>query len=276
MLRKCFDFEEQKTRVEALLGRTSRPTIRRSSDAHVVPARSTGNIPIDFDADKSRKPFSSRKASGTLPIASRLVGSCRVGARYSRTDRVRPGPGFLGLPNAERNDRCAVSYCGCWGSRSRLSFSSTSSTSCNRGGAALTFLPYAGKRGLVPPRFHLFAGSNADAREEILQGLLIAALVIAGLYFGREVLLPLALAILLSFVLTPPLLFLRRLKVPRVIGVSIVVTFAFVVIVTLGWLLSQQVTQLAGNLPSYRSAIVEKIGALRSSVGRLACLGEGE
>ena len=101
MLRKCFDFEEQKTRVEALLGRTSRPTIRRSSDAHVVRARSTANIPIDFDADKSRKPFSSRKASGTLPIASRLVGSCRVGARYSRTDRVRPGPGFLGLPNGK-------------------------------------------------------------------------------------------------------------------------------------------------------------------------------
>lgn len=55
----------------------------------------------------------------------------------------------------------------------------------------------------MPPRFHLFTGSNADAREEVLQGLLIAALVIAGLYFGREVLLPLALAILLSFVLTP-------------------------------------------------------------------------
>ena len=73
----------------------------------------------------------------------------------------------------------------------------------------------------------------------------------------------------LSFVLTPPLLFLRRLKVPRVVGVSIVVTFAFVVIVSLGWLLSQQVTQLAENLPAYRSAIVEKIGALRTSMGSL-------
>ena len=121
----------------------------------------------------------------------------------------------------------------------------------------------------MPPRFQSFPGSNADAREEILQGLLIAALVVAGLYFGREVLLPLALAVLLSFVLTPPLLFLRRLKVPRVVGVSIVVTFAFAVIVSLGWLLSQQVTQLAENLPSYRSAIVEKIGALRSSMGSL-------
>ena len=41
---------------------------------------------------------------------------------------------------------------------------------------------------------------------------------------------------------------------------------------TLGWLLSQQVTQLAGNLPSYRSVLVEKIGALRSSVGNLPAL----
>ena len=100
MLRKCFDFEEQRTRLEAQFA-PSRPTISRLSDGHRDTARSTGNIPIDFDADKSRKPFSSRKARGTLPIASRLVGSCRVGARYSRTERVRPGPGFLGPPNAE-------------------------------------------------------------------------------------------------------------------------------------------------------------------------------
>jgi len=80
---------------------------------------------------------------------------------------------------------------------------------------------------------------------------LIATIVIAGLYFGREVLLPLALAILLSFVLSPALLFLRRLKVPRLIGVGIVVALAFAVIFALGWLMSRQVTQLAEDLPRY-------------------------
>ncbi len=56
----------------------------------------------------------------------------------------------------------------------------------------------------------------SDARTAILQGLLIAAIVITALYVGRDVLLPLALSILLGFVLTPPLLLLRRIKVPRV------------------------------------------------------------
>jgi predicted PurR-regulated permease PerM len=124
----------------------------------------------------------------------------------------------------------------------------------------------------VPPSFPIFAGSNADTREAILQGLLIAALIIAGLYFGREVLLPLAVAILLSFVLTPPLLLLRRLKVPRVIGVSVVVTFAFLVMVSLGWLLSQQITQLADDLPAYRSALIEKMSVLRTSMGSFPAL----
>jgi predicted PurR-regulated permease PerM len=62
----------------------------------------------------------------------------------------------------------------------------------------------------------------SNGRAAILQGLLIGTIVIAGLYLGREVLLPLALAVLLSFVLTPPLLLLRRLKVPGVLAIAIV------------------------------------------------------
>ena len=120
----------------------------------------------------------------------------------------------------------------------------------------------------MPPRFPIFS-SSSEARTATLQGLLIGAIVIAGLYFGREVLLPLAFAILLSFVLTPALLFLRRLKVPRVIGVTIVVASAFAVIFALGWLISLQATQLAEALPRYqhssptRSPLCVKVPQLR-------------
>jgi predicted PurR-regulated permease PerM len=99
----------------------------------------------------------------------------------------------------------------------------------------------------------------------LLQGLLIGALVIGILYIGREVLLPLVVAILLSFVLTPLLLFLRKLKVPRVLAVVIVVTFAFSIIFALGWVLSQQGKELAENLPRYQQALSEKIASLRQS-----------
>jgi hypothetical protein len=78
----------------------------------------------------------------------------------------------------------------------------------------------------MPPKtsFPIFV-STSPTRIAFLQGLLIAAIVVTALYVGREVLVPLALAILLSFVLTPPLLFLRRLRVPRVLGIAILPRF---------------------------------------------------
>jgi predicted PurR-regulated permease PerM len=110
-----------------------------------------------------------------------------------------------------------------------------------------------------------FLGTPSDSRTATLQGLLIAAIVIGALYFGREVLLPLALAILLSFVLTPPLLLLGRLKVPRVLAVGIVVAIAFAIIFALGWLISREATKLAADLPSYQATLSQKIKSLRES-----------
>ena len=108
--------------------------------------------------------------------------------------------------------------------------------------------------------------SSADSRVAVLQGLMIAALVIGALYIGRDVLLPLVVAILLSFVLSPLLLFLRQLKVPRVLAVIVVVTFAFSIIFALFFVLSQQARELAENLPRYQHALTEKVGSLRKSI----------
>ncbi len=116
----------------------------------------------------------------------------------------------------------------------------------------------------MPPRSPILP-TSADSRAAILQGLLIAAIVIGALYFGREVLLPLALAILLSFVLTPPLLLLRRIKVPRVLAVAIAVAIAIAIIGGLGWLISREATKLAADLPSYRLTLSQKIDMLRAS-----------
>jgi predicted PurR-regulated permease PerM len=118
----------------------------------------------------------------------------------------------------------------------------------------------------MPPRspFLPFT-SSSESRASLVQGLIIAFIVVAALYFAREVLLPLALAILLSFVLTPLLLLLRKIKIPRVAAVIFVVTIAFGIIFALGWLLSQQMTQLARDLPSYQLVLSEKIGTLRKS-----------
>ena len=118
----------------------------------------------------------------------------------------------------------------------------------------------------MPPRSPMPLFPNAaDGRAAVLQGLLIATIVIAGLYFGSVVLLPLALAILLSFVLTPPLLMLRRLKVPRVLAVGFVVAIAFAIIGGLVWLISLEATKLARDLPSYRVTLSDKVKSLRET-----------
>jgi predicted PurR-regulated permease PerM len=125
----------------------------------------------------------------------------------------------------------------------------------------------------MPPRspFPIFA-SSSDSRVALLQGLMIGAIVVGTLYIAREVLLPLALAILLSFVLTPLLLLLRKVKVPRVLAVIIVVTFAFAIIFGLGWMMSQQAAQLAGDLPRYQHVLAEKIATVRKSAASSSTL----
>ena len=79
-----------------------------------------------------------------------------------------------------------------------------------------------------------------------LATVLVAAAIVAALYFGREVLLPMALAVLLSFVLAPLVKLLQRMYLPRFAAVTIVVLLAFGVISGLATLMFAQVSQLAG------------------------------
>jgi predicted PurR-regulated permease PerM len=85
------------------------------------------------------------------------------------------------------------------------------------------------------------------------------------LYFGREIIIPIALAILLSFVLAPLVGLLQRIRVPRGLAVVSVVLLAFALIFALGSLLASQLTQLAGDLPRYQSTISEKIQSFRNT-----------
>jgi predicted PurR-regulated permease PerM len=96
-----------------------------------------------------------------------------------------------------------------------------------------------------------------------LTTLLLPVVIIGCVYIGREVLVPMALAILMSFVLAPPVDFLQRWYVPRSAAVVGVVLLAFAGVFSLGGLMISQVNQLASNLPSYQSTLREKIQSLR-------------
>jgi predicted PurR-regulated permease PerM len=93
---------------------------------------------------------------------------------------------------------------------------------------------------------------------------IIGAITIAALYFGREVLVPIALAFLLSFVLAPLVRLLRRLRIGRAPSVLIAVLLAFLVISGIGILIGSQAADLAGNLALYETTITRKIESLQS------------
>ena len=94
---------------------------------------------------------------------------------------------------------------------------------------------------------------------------ILAGMIIATLYYGRDIFVPIALAILLSFVLAPPVRVLQNIHVPRSVAVVGVVLFAFACIFGLGSLFATQLTDLAGDLPKYQTTISEKIQSLRST-----------
>ena len=112
---------------------------------------------------------------------------------------------------------------------------------------------------------------NGRSTEELIALLsavasaILAALFIAALYFGREIFVPIALAILLSFVLAPLVGLLQRGRIPRGFAVVSVVVLAFMIIFGLGTLIANQLTQLAGDLPVYQSTMREKIKSVRGA-----------
>ncbi len=94
---------------------------------------------------------------------------------------------------------------------------------------------------------------------------ILAFIIITTLYFGREIFVPIALAILLSFVLAPLVGVLQRIRMPRGLAVVSVVIIAFALIFAMGSLLATQLTQLAGDIPRYQSTISEKIQSFRET-----------
>lgn len=95
--------------------------------------------------------------------------------------------------------------------------------------------------------------------------LIVSAGVIVALFYGRDLLIPFALAVLLTFVLAPPVAWLRRIGLPRVPSVLSVVLLAFVLFGGIGLVVGSQVVDLAEKLPEYRQNIAKKIRSLSES-----------
>jgi predicted PurR-regulated permease PerM len=98
--------------------------------------------------------------------------------------------------------------------------------------------------------------------------LVSAAVIVAALYFGRDVLVPLVLAVLLAFVLAPVARVLQRLRLGKGIAVMAAVLAAFAVIAAIITALGTQAADLVTDLPRYAATLRAKVEAL-SGLGDL-------
>jgi predicted PurR-regulated permease PerM len=88
---------------------------------------------------------------------------------------------------------------------------------------------------------------------------------VAALYLAKEILLPLALAILLSFLLTPLANRLERWGLPRIVAVVGVVGMSFALLAGLGWVVTNQLVDLSLQLPAHKNNLIAKIKSIRPS-----------
>jgi predicted PurR-regulated permease PerM len=100
-------------------------------------------------------------------------------------------------------------------------------------------------------------------RGNALINLAVAGLIVTALYVAREVLVPVALAVLFSFVLGPFVIRLQSWRIPRTLSVMVAVFVGFSIIFSLGGLMVSQANRLAEELPGYQQTLREKIHGLR-------------
>ncbi len=102
--------------------------------------------------------------------------------------------------------------------------------------------------------------------------------VVVALHLAKDILLPLALAILFSFLLTPVANRLERWGLPRVPAVILVVALSFTPLAVLGWVVTHQLVGLSHTLPQYRESItrnvVEKVRSIMPDSGTVNTVSE--
>jgi predicted PurR-regulated permease PerM len=94
--------------------------------------------------------------------------------------------------------------------------------------------------------------------------LLLLALVLVALYFGKPFLFPMAVALSLTFLLTPLVMQIQRLRVGRIPAVLLVLAMTATLVGGVGWIVGRQVIGVINDLPNYRENIQQKLYSLHA------------
>jgi predicted PurR-regulated permease PerM len=100
--------------------------------------------------------------------------------------------------------------------------------------------------------------------------LLLAGLIILTLYFARDLLAPVAFALVLNFLLSPAVALLERWHLSRALSVVLVILIFFSGLGVTGWVVARQLVHVAELLPDYRDNIQTKLDSLHTPIGGAA------
>ena len=110
-----------------------------------------------------------------------------------------------------------------------------------------------------PPAAPRPAAGKADVLTPKFQAAVIAGVIVAGLFFGRPVLMPLALSVLMSFALAPLVSLFKRFRLGNGPAVIISLVLAVTIVGSLGLFMGSQLAKLAAELPHYQTNLGQKI-----------------
>ncbi len=118
------------------------------------------------------------------------------------------------------------------------------------------------------PLKHDLSAAGLSVRPELrgAAGAIVLFGTIAALYFAREILIPFAFALTLTFLLTPVVALVQRLHTGRVVSVLTTLLVSIAVAGSIGWIITGQLVDVANQLPLYRQNIRAKIDAFHIPV----------
>ncbi len=112
------------------------------------------------------------------------------------------------------------------------------------------------------------AGAGWQRAVITLTGTVVGVVVIAALYWAKAVFIPVALAGFLTFLLSPLVTWFRQRGVPRTPAVILVVLCAATALGGVGWLVTDQISNLLRELPKYRHNIHDKVQSVKQATGK--------
>lgn len=109
------------------------------------------------------------------------------------------------------------------------------------------------------------AKKRQSSRPSLLRVLISLVLIVGILYVAKSVIVPLAFAVLLTFILTPVVARIQDAGMSRIPAVLVTVALALAFCVGIAWSVGGQVNRLARELPDHKEKIEKKLADLRGS-----------